>query len=160
MKAVALRAALGMMLACASASMLANPLCEKATFAEVQAVVGGSISKLDVIDEPDMSNLSCVYLDTQDLYNGLTIQFITDERLKASKSRWSTAKAYFEEWTGGGDGVSGVGEGAAWSSLTNSLYALRGSTVIQLSSGKADIADAAVRARFEALAAQILGKLQ
>lgn len=136
-----------------------NPLCALATLPEVQAVVGGTISKIDVIDEATLTNLSCVYLDQKDYNNGLTIQFITTDRLVKTDSQWKTAAAYFAEWTRKGEPVAGLGEGAAWVELTNGLYVLKGDTVMQFSASSANTKDAAVRAKFETLAKQVLARM-
>ncbi|MEO7910484.1 MAG: hypothetical protein ABIV47_12620 [Roseiflexaceae bacterium] len=138
---------------------LTNPLCNLATMPEVQAVVGGTITKIDVIDEATLDNLSCVYLDEHDYNNGLTIQFITTDRLVKSDSKWSTAAAYFAEWTRKGEPVARLGEGAAWVELTNGLYVLKGGTVLQLSASSADTKNPALRAKFETLAGQVLDRL-
>ena len=136
-----------------------NPLCALATLPEVQAVVGGTISKIDVIDEATLPNLSCVYLDQKDYNNGLTIQFISTGRLVKTGSQWNTAAAYFAEWMRTGEPVAGLGEGAAWVELTNGLYVLKGDTVMQFSASSANTKDAAVRAKFETLAKQVLARM-
>lgn len=141
------------------AAAATNPLCNLATLPDVQAVVGGKISKIDVIDEATLDNLSCVYLDQQDYNNGLTIQFISTDRLVKTDSQWKTAAAYFAEWTRTSEPVAGVGEGAAWVELTNGLYVLKGDTVLQLSASSADTKDPAVRAKFETLAKQVVSRL-
>src|SRR5690606_33632596 len=73
--------------AAADAAGATHPLCALAQFAEIQSVVGGNISKVDVIDVPMSQSLDCVYLDPSDLYNGLTLRFTTTERLAASGSQ-------------------------------------------------------------------------
>lgn len=147
------------MVAAAEASVATHPLCALAQFDEVRAVVGGHIAKLDVIDEESLHSVDCVFLDSQDLYNGLSIKFITSERLIKTASRWSSAKAYFEEWSRGGAAVSELGDAAAWVDLPGGLLALQGEHVLHLSSSKADITKAEIRTRFEILARQVLSRL-
>lgn len=136
-----------------------NPLCDLATLTEVQAVAGGNISKVDVLDVEDLTDLSCIYLDQQDFNNGLTIKFVTTDKLVELDSQWKTAAAYFAEWTNKGEPVAGLGEGAAWVELTSALYMLKGDTVMQFSASSTDIKDAAVRAKFETLAQQVASRL-
>ena len=47
----------------ADAADATHPFCELVTFAEIQAAGAGNISKLDVIDLPEFSDIDCVYLD-------------------------------------------------------------------------------------------------
>ena len=136
-----------------------NPLCDLATLAEVQGVVGGNISKVDVLDVEDLTDLSCIYLDEQDFNNGLTIKFVTTDKLVKLDSPWKTAADYFAEWSSTGEPVAGLGEGAAWVELTSALYVLKGDTVMQFSASSTDTKDAAVRAKFETLAQQVVGRM-
>jgi len=139
-----------------------HPLCDLVTFAAVQAAGGGNISKLDVIDTPGLSNIDCVYLDEGNyLGAGMSIGYITTEKLaKNTISPWSTATEYFEEWTRKGTGVTGLGEGAAWDDATRpTLYVLKGDTVVHISGTALDTSDAAVRAKVEALAQQVVARM-
>ncbi len=52
----------------------------------------------------------------------------------------------------------GLGEGAAWVELTSGLYVLKGDTVMQFSASSTDTKDAAVRAKFETLAQQVVDR--
>lgn len=143
----------------ASASAATNPLCEKATYAEVSAVTGANFDKIDVIEGPDMDYLDCVFLDSKDLFAGLVIRFVSNEKLVATSSKWQTASAYFEEWSRGGDSVAGIGENAAWTSLPAGLMVLNGDQVLQFSASKSDTSDPAVRAKFETLARMVIARL-
>ncbi len=145
--------------AAAAASVATHPLCALVEFDEVSAVVGGHIAKLDVIDDESLHSVDCVFLDPQDVYNGLSIKFISSERLIKTVSRWSSAQAYFEEWGRGGTAVAGLGDGAAWVDLPGGLLVHRGDHVLHLSVDKADVGNADVRARFETLARQVLSRL-
>ncbi len=143
----------------AEASTATHPLCAIATFADVQGVIGGSISKLDVIDVVSLHKLSCIYLDSQDLYNSLNLEFVTNERLAKTGGNWSDAAAYYGEWARGGTPVAGLGDAATWSTMPAGLYVLRGTHLLHLSGGKSDFADPAVRLKFEALARQVVARL-
>lgn len=143
----------------ASASAATNPLCEKATYAEVSAVTGANFDKIDVIEGPDMDYLDCVFLDSKDLFAGLVIRFVSNEKLVATSSKWQNASAYFEEWSRGGDSVAGIGESAAWTSLPSGLMVLNGDQVLQFSASKSDTSDPAVRAKFETLARMVIARL-
>ncbi|MBK7043669.1 MAG: hypothetical protein IPH50_08225 [Rhodanobacteraceae bacterium] len=145
--------------AAAEASIATHPLCALVEFDEVSAVVGGHIAKLDVIDDESLHSVDCVFLDPQDIYNGLSIKFVSTERLVKTASRWSSASAYFEEWGRGGTVVAGLGDGAAWVELPGGLLVHRGDHVLHLSADKADVSNADVRARFETLARQVLSRL-
>ena len=136
-----------------------NPLCDLATQAEVQAVIGGSITKIDVIDVADLTSLDCVYLDPQDFKKGLSIQYTTTERLVKTNSQWSTTADYFAEWTRGETPVAGLGEGAAWVDITNSLWVLKGDTVVEISTDSVDTSDAASHTAVETLAGQVVARL-
>ncbi len=135
-----------------------NPLCALATMGEIQTVIGGTSTQIDVIDVPDLDRLTCVYLDTQNIYSSMSIDFVTTERLVKTASPWPTAAAYFAEWTRGSTPISGVGEGAAWVDLTNSLLILQGDTVVQISSSS-DMADPAVRTQLEGLGRSVVERL-
>lgn len=143
----------------AAATDAQHPLCETATFEEVQAVVGGHIAKLDVIDEATLHSVDCIYLDPQDYFNGLTIRFVTTERLVASASQWRTAAEYFAEWGRGGEAVTGLAQGAAWVDASNGLLVYQGDHVLHVSASKADLTDTAVRARFVTLARHVVARL-
>ena len=145
--------------AAAEASVATHPLCETANFEEVDAVVGGRHTKMDVIDEETLHTLDCIFLDPQDIYNGFSIRFVTNERLSKAGSNWSSAKAYFEEWSRGGAVVADLGEGAAWVDLLRGLLVLRGDHAVLFSADKADLTNADVRARFETLARQVVARL-
>ena len=136
-----------------------NPLCGKASFAEVSAVVGGHFDKLDVIDEPDLDYVECIYLDSRDLYAGLTIRFVSTAKLVATKSKWQTAAAYFEEWARGGVSVADVGERATWTDLPAELLVLARDQALQFSASKSDLSDPAVRAKFETLARAVAARI-
>lgn len=140
-----------------ASAAVSNPLCAVATQAEVQAVIGGAITKIDVIDEADLPYVDCIYLDSQDVFNSLSIGYVTTEKLGKTNSQWPTAAAYFAEWTRNEQAVAGLGAGAAWEDTT--LWVLKGDTVIKVSADKAATADAAVRAKFETLAGQVLARL-
>lgn len=143
----------------AEAAAVAHPYCDAATFAEVGAVMGAQIGKVDVIAGEGMYSVDCVYLDPANIYDGLSIQVVTTELLQKADSPWSTAVAYAEEWGRGGRAVDGLGDGAMWVDLPASLLVRRGEYVLRLSADRADLADAAVRARFETLARQVLARL-
>ncbi len=136
-----------------------NPLCGKASFAEVSAVVGGHFDKVDVIDEPDLDYVECNFLDSRDLYAGLTIHFVSTAKLVATKSKWQTAAAYFDEWSRGGDPVSGLGERATWTELPAGLLVLASDQALQFSASKSDLSDPSVRARFETLARAVVSRI-
>lgn len=120
-------------------------------------MIGGTITKIDVIDEADLPYVDCIYLDSQDVFNSLSIGYVTTEKLGKTNSQWPTAAAYFAEWTRNEQAVAGLGAGAAWEDTT--LWVLKGDTVIKVSADKAATADAAVRAKFETLAGQVLARL-
>ena len=81
------------------------------------------------------------------------ILFISTDRLVKTDSQWHTAAAYFAEWTRTSEPVAGLGEGATWVGLT------KGDTVMQFSASSANTKDAAVRAKFETLAKQVLARM-
>lgn len=143
-----------------TAPTVANAMCAKATFEEVSAAAGAGVDKVDVIDEPGLHYLDCVYLASSDSYAGLTIRFVSDERLAATASQWSTAAAYFDEWSRTGAAVAGVGDRAAWMELPAGLLVLVGDQVVQFSASKVDLADPAVRARIERLARALVERLR
>lgn len=143
-----------------TASAPANPLCAMATFAEVSAATGSHFDKVDVIDQPDLHYLDCVFLDSRDLYAGLTIRFVSTTKLVATSSNWQTAAAYFEEWSRGGDSVAGIGERAVWTDLPAGLLVLDGDQALQFSAAKSDLSDPAVRAKFEALAQAVVARMR
>jgi|GEM_PF-3210655 len=143
----------------ADASAVTHPLCDAANFADVQAVIGGAIGKLDVIDASTLSSLSCVYLDTKDITNALVIEFITTERLATTGGQWANAAAYFAEWGRGGTPVAGLGDAAVWADLPSGLLVHKGNYALHFSSDKSDLTDAAVRAKFEGLAQKVLARL-
>jgi len=143
----------------AASAAATNPLCELATFAEVEAVTSGTIAKIDVIDIPNLVTVTCLYLDSQDVLNAMSIEYVTTEKLVKTNSQWPTAAAYFAEWTQSEPPVAGLGEGAAWVDITGSLWVLQGDTIVEFSTDKADTADAAVRTKFEVLAGQVVGRL-
>lgn len=142
------------------APTVANAMCAKATFEEVSAAAGASLDKVDVIDEPGLHYLDCVYLASADPYAGLTIRFVSDERLEATASQWATAAAYFDEWSGTGTAVAGVGDRAAWIPLPAGLLVLVGDQAVQVSASKVDLSDPAVRARIETLARAVVERLR
>ena len=143
----------------AQTSATAHPYCEAATFADVGAVIGAEIGKVDVIAAEGMPSVDCIYLDPSNAYNGLSIQFVTTELLQQAGGPWSTATAYFEECGRGGQRVDDLGDGAAWVALPASLLVLRGDRVLRFSADRADLSDAATRVRFETLARQVLTRL-
>jgi hypothetical protein len=138
---------------------LTNPFCELATLAEVQAVIGGRITKIEVIDVPDLTSLSCVYLDEQNVSNGLTIDYHTTEKLVATNSQWTTAAAYFAEWTRSEEPVAGLGDGAAWVDITTSLWVLKGDTVIQIGASSLESGNPDIRTKVNTLAGQVVSRL-
>ncbi len=129
-------------------------------FDEVSAVVGGNFDKVDVIDEPDLDYVECNFLDSRDLYAGFAIRFISTSKLVATKSKWQTAAAYFDEWSRGGDRVSGLGARAAWTELPAGLLVLAGDQALQFSASKSDLSDPSVRARFETLAQTVVARIR
>ena len=143
----------------AEAATTSHPYCDAATFAEVGAVIGAQLGKVAVSAGEGMQSVDCVYLDPANIYNGLSIQFVTSELLQKADSPWSTAAAYVEEWGRGGRVVDGLGERALWVDLPASLLVRRGDYVLRLSADQADLTDAATRARFETLARQVLERL-
>lgn len=143
----------------AEGSAAAHPFCETATFAEVGAVIDAQIGKVDVISGEGMHSVDCVYLDPANIYEGFSIQFVTTELLRQVGSPWSTAAAYVEEWGRGGRTVAGLGDSAMWVDLPASLLVRRDDYVLRFSADRADLTDAAVRARFETLARQVLARL-
>ena len=144
----------------ADASVDTNPLCDLATFAQVTAVIGGNVNKRDVIQDASMPSVDCVYLDTADLYAGLTLRFFTGEALTRTDSQWPTAAAYFAEWGRSGTPVAGLGDAAAWVDMPPGLLVQSGNTALHVSASKLDLADAAVRARVETLARDVVAKLR
>lgn len=145
--------------AAAEASIATHPLCELASFDEVSTVVGGHIDQRDVIDEASLHSLDCIYLDSHDFYNGFALKFVTSERLQKTDSRWSSARDYYDEWSRGGTAVADLGDAAMWVDLPAGLLVLRGDTVLHLSADKADLTNAEVHARFEALARSVVSRL-
>ena len=143
----------------ADAATKTHPLCSLATYDEIRAVVGGHISKVDVIDDPMSQSVDCVYLDPSDLYNGLSLRFTTTERLTQSGSQWSNAAAYVAEWGRTGTQVEGLGDAAAWIELPAGLLLQRGDYALHLSASRADLTQADVRAKFETLARQVIARL-
>lgn len=143
----------------AEATAASHPYCEAATFAEVGAVTGAQIGQVDVIAGEEMQSVDCVYVDPANIYNSLSIQIVTTELLQKAGSPWSTAVAYAEEWGRGGRAVDGLGDSAMWVDLPASLLVRRGDYVLRFSADRADLSDAAVRARFETLARQVLTRL-
>lgn len=141
------------------ASAATHPLCQLATFADVQAVVGGTISKLDVIDEDGLTSIKCVYIDQGNYTSGMSIGFVTNDKLAKAAGKWSTAADYFAEWSRNGDAVGGIGEGAAWVELADALYVLKGDKVVELSASSMERADLAARAKVESLAQIVVGRL-
>ncbi|MEO7936262.1 MAG: hypothetical protein ABIR27_08385, partial [Dokdonella sp.] len=104
--------------------------------------------------------VECNFLDSRDLYAGLTIHFVSTAKLVATKSKWQTAAAYFNEWSRGGDVVSGLGERAAWTELPAGLLVLAGDQALQFSASKSDLSDPSVRARFETLAQTVVARIR
>lgn len=145
--------------AAADASVAKHPLCDLAGFDEVSAVVGGHIDQRNVIDEVSLHSLDCIYLDSHDVYNGFAIKFVTSERLQKTASRWTSASAYFEEWSRGGTPVADLGDAAMWVELPAGLLVLRGDTVLHFSADKADLENVEARARFETLAGSVVSRL-
>lgn len=144
----------------AESSVDTNPLCDLATFAQVTAVIGGNVNKLDVIQDASMPSVDCVYLDTADLYAGLTLRFFTSEALTRANSQWPTAAAYFAEWGRSGTPVAGLGDAAAWVEMPPGLLVQSGNTALHVSASKLDLADAGVRTRVETLARDVVAKLR
>lgn len=142
--------------AAAATQAPAHPLCDLATLAEVQAVIGGRVQQRDVIDEPSLPTVDCVFLDADDLYNALTLRIVTTERLQGANSQWPSAQAYFDEWSRNGQAVAGLGEGAAWIELPAGLLVRSGAHAYHLSTGKLDMADLQVRSRLEELARRVV----
>jgi hypothetical protein len=144
--------------AAADASSATHPLCALAQYEEIQAVVGGNISKVDVIDDPMAQSLDCVYLDPSDPYNGLSLRFTTTERLTRTGSQWADAGAYVAEWGRTGMPVRGLGDTAAWIELPPGLLVQRGDYALHLSASRADLSQSDVRAKFETLAQQVIAR--
>lgn len=157
--AMVTQAAEGAAAAAAAAAAPTNPLCAKATFAEVSAAAGGNFDKVDVIDEAELDYLDCVYLDSKDLYAGLTIRFVSNGKLVATSSKWPTAAAYFDEWGRSGSPVADVGKRAAWIDLPSGLLVQKGDHAMHFSASTSDLSDPAVRARFETLARAVVARL-
>lgn len=143
----------------AQASVDSHPLCNIATFAQVTAVIGGNVNKLDVIQDEAAPSVDCVYLDTADLYAGLSLRFFTDASFARTNSAWPTAAAYFAEWGRSGTPVVNLGHAAAWVELPAGLLVQSGDTALHVSASKLDLADAAVRTRMETLARDVIAKL-
>lgn len=143
----------------ATASTATHPLCRTATFAQVQAVIGGTIDKVDVIEDGSMPSVDCVYLDTSDVYAGLSLRFFTTQALAAVGSQWSTAAEYYAEWARHGTPVAGLGDAAAWVELPEGLLVQSGDTALRISASKLDLSDPGVRARIETLAREVVAKL-
>lgn len=142
-----------------TASAATNPLCAMTPFAEISTVAGGHFDKIDVIDEPDLHYLECVYLDSSDLYAGLTIRFVSTDKLVGTSSKWQTAAAYFDEWGRGGASVTKLGERAAWIDLPAGLLVLQGDHALHFSASRLDPSDPPVRARIEMLARAVVARL-
>ena len=145
--------------ATADASSATHPLCSLAQYAEIQAVVGGNISKVDVIDDPMAQSVDCVYLDPSDIYNGLSLRFTTTERLTKSGSQWANAAAYVAEWGRTGTPVPDLGDSAAWIDMPAGLLLQRGDYALHLSASRADLSQPDVRAKFETLARLVVARL-
>ena len=145
--------------AAADASSATHPLCSLAQYPEIQAVVGGNISKVDVIDVPMSQSVDCVYLDPSDLYNGLSLRFTTTERLTQAGGQWANAAAYVAEWGRTGTPVPDLGDSAAWIDMPAGLLLQRGDYALHLSASRADLTQAEVRAKFETLARQVIARL-
>lgn len=145
--------------AAAEASSATHPLCALAQYAEIQAVVGGNISKVDVIDVPLSQSVDCVYLDPSDLYNGMTLRFTTTERLTQAGGQWANAAEYVAEWGRTGTPVPGLGDAAAWIDMPAGLLLQRGDYALHLSASRADLAQLDVRTKFETLARQVIARL-
>lgn len=141
------------------ASAATHPLCQLATFADVQAAVGGTISQLDVIDEDGLTRIACVYVDQGNYNGGMSIGFVTNEKLMKAASQWASAADYFAEWSRTGDAVGGIGEGAAWVEMQNALYVLKGDKVVELNANSMEMGDLAARAKVEALALLVVSRL-
>ena len=142
----------------APAPAQAHPLCDLASLAEVQAVIGGRVEKRDVMDDAGMPIVDCLFLDADDVFNGLSLRILTTARLQANDSPWANAKAYFDEWSRNGEPVAGIGDGAAWIDMPASLMVWSGDRAFHLSGGKLDLADLQVRARLEELARRIASR--
>lgn len=153
--AVAVALALAVFVSPASA----GAVCELASPADVQTVIGGNVATVDVIDEATLPTLDCIYTDTGDLYNSLALRFVTTERLLATESQWRTAAAYFAEWGRNGTAVEQIGEGAAWIDLPAGLLVLAGDRAFHVSVGKGDMTTPEVRARLEAFARQVAARM-
>lgn len=137
-----------------------NALCATATFAEVSAAAGGAFDKVDVIDEEGLHYVDCIYLDSKDLYNGLSMRIVSNAKLVASGGSWPSATAYFDEWGRTGTPVANLGERAAWIELPAGLLVLKDDQALHFSGDKLDPADAAVRARIETLAQQVVARVR
>ena len=157
--ALALLAALGACGKVESSPPTAAAVCGLASLADVQAVIGGRIEKVDVIDEASLPTLDCIYADAGDLYNSLSLRFVTTGRLVATDSQWTTAAAYFAEWGRNGTAVADLGDGAAWIQMPAGLLVLAGDTAFHLGVGKGDLQSPEVRARLEAFARQVAARM-
>jgi len=135
-------------------------LCASADAADVREAIGGSPGAGDVVlDDPDMG-ISCMFVDTGNYNNGLSLLFHTSADLRAADGRWETAAEYFEEFTRKGEKVSGLGDAAAWTNIGfAALYVLRGDTVVRMTSANPAFGDTAARARFEALARKLVARM-
>ena len=55
--------------------------------------------------------------------------------------------------------VEDLGDAATWSTIPAGLFVLKSHQVLHLSTGKSDVADPAVRMKFELLARQVVTRL-
>lgn len=145
--------------AAATAAASTHPLCDLVSYDEVRGVVGGNISRLDVIDDPASPHVDCIYLDPSDHYNGLTLRFTPSARLVAAGSPWTSVSAYVEEWARSGDPVPALGDAAAWVEFPPGLLLRKGDFALHLGASRADLTQVEVRARFETLARQVITRL-
>lgn len=135
-------------------------LCASVSSADVAQAIGGKPGAGDVVMDDPETGSSCVFVDESNYYNGLSLEFHTTADLTASGGRWDTAAEYFEEFTRKGRPVPGVGDAAAWvEDMFVALFALRGDTVVRMTSGNKSFEDPAARARFEALMAKVVAGL-
>ncbi len=135
-------------------------MCASITSADVAEVIGGKPDAGEVSYDSPTTGIGCVFVDESNYYNGLSLDFHTSADLLAEGGRWTTAAAYFEEFTRGGQKVTGLGDAAAWvDTMYIALFALRGETVVRITADKKTIADPTARARYETLMGKVIARL-
>lgn len=135
-------------------------LCASVAAADVAQAIGGTPGAGEVTTDDPLTGIGCVFVDSGNYYNGLSLDFRTNADLLASGGQWASVTEYFEEFTRTGQPVAGLGDAAAWvDDMFPALYARRGDVSVRMTSDNKSFANPAEHAKFEALMGKILARL-